>query len=324
MPDNGDTGGPDVVVLRGGSHGISTTEYATALRERLPDLEVQRARTAHEEHELIANATVATGGDIDDELLAQASSLELFACTSAGVGKLPLETLAERGIAVTNAAGVHGPNIAEHVLGSIIMFARRFRQFWRQQERHEWRRGQASEVYGSTVTVVGLGALGAAVTDRLKPFGVETIGVRYTPEKGGPTDQVVGLDDEEGFQDALARTDYLVIASPLTERTRGLIGEAELETLEPNAVLINVARGPIVDTTALVDALQSNSIGGAALDVADPEPLPQDHELWNLDNVFLTPHASGHTPEYYQRCADILATNWDRLGSDSELQNRVA
>ncbi|WP_101296998.1 D-2-hydroxyacid dehydrogenase [Halegenticoccus soli] len=319
--------GPTVLVLRKGAHGISTTEYADALRERLPDdVTVKRAATPREEREAIAGATVVTGHRISEELVERAEHLRLFACASAGYEHLPLEALRERGAAVTNASGVHGPNIAEHVVGALLAFARDFRRFWRQEERHEWRRGQASELYGSTVTVVGLGAIGSAVVDRLEPFGVETIGVRYTPEKGGPTDEVIGFDEDD-FHGALARSDYVVLACPLSETTEGLVGAAELDTLEPHAVLVNVGRGPIVDTDALVSALQGNSIGGAALDVTDPEPLPPGHPLWDLDNAFVTPHSSGHTPKYYARLADILARNWGQIretGRYEDLENQVA
>jgi phosphoglycerate dehydrogenase-like enzyme len=318
--------GPDVVVLREGVHGVSTTEYAEALRERLPtDVNVARARTQDEERELVPSARVVTGHRIEESLIADAARMEVFACASAGYDHLPLDALEDAGVAVTNASGVHGPNIAEHVVGVVLQFAREFRRFWRQQERHEWRRGQATELYGSTVTVFGLGAIGRAVVDRLEPFSVDTVGVRYSPEKGGPTDEVVGFDDRRGIDDALARSDYVVLACPLTETTRGIIDAAALTTMEPHAVLVNVGRGPLVETDALVAALQKNAIGGAALDVTDPEPLPPNHPLWDLENAFVTPHASGHTPRYYQRLADILAENWAAVdaGELDGLRNRV-
>ena len=320
-----DANDTDVLVLRKGAHGISTERYAEALRARLPDdVTVVRPGTPATESAAAEDATVITGHHIDADMVDRAPNLRLFACASAGYESLPLDALAANEVAVTNASGVHGPNIAEHVVGSILSFARDFRRFRRQQDRHEWRRGQASELYGSTVTVVGLGAIGEAIVERLDPFGVETIGVRYSPEKGGPTDEVVGFDAAD-VHDAFARSDYVVLACPLSETTEGLVAEAELETLEPHAVLVNVGRGPVVDTDALVSALQSNALGGAALDVTDPEPLPPDHELWDLDNVFLTPHSSGHTPHYYERVADILAENWAAVedGTLAGLRNRV-
>jgi phosphoglycerate dehydrogenase-like enzyme len=312
---------PEVLVLRKGTHGVPVERYADAIRDRLPDGTVTLARTPDEERALIRDAEYVTGMELDEETVDRADELEVFACAYAGTGHLPLDALESRGVAVTNASGVHGPNIGEHVLGAILSFARRFHEGWRRQNRREWRHYQANELRGSTVTVVGLGAIGQSVVERLDPFGVETIGVRYSPEKGGPTDEVVGFDD---VGKVAARTDYLVLACPLTDETRGLIGSEELVTLPPEAVLVNVARGPVVDTDALVDALRSNWIRGASLDVTDPEPLSEDHPLWNLGNVQITPHNAGHTPKYYDRLADIVAENARRhAAGDEELENRV-
>ena len=323
MSDNG--AAPDVVVLREGTHGLSAGEYAQKVRERLPDTDVRLARTRAEEIELIEHAPIATGVRIDEELLDHATELELFACAFAGYGHLPMEALDERDITVTNAAGIHAPSIAEQALGGMLMFARRLDEGLRRTQNAEWRHYQAYELTGSTVTIVGLGAIGKAVVQRLQGFDVETIGVRYTPEKGGPTDEVIGFE-EEPFHDALARTDYLVIACPLSETTRGLIGREELITLPPEAVLVNVARGPIVDTDDLVWALRKQYVRGAALDVTDPEPLPAEHPLWDLGNVLITPHNAGHTPKHWDRLADILAENVERIEETGEyggLRNQV-
>ncbi|WP_458211044.1 NAD(P)-dependent oxidoreductase [Haladaptatus sp. NG-SE-30] len=315
-----------ILVLRAGTHGIPIEQYAEAIRERLPDYEVELARTRTEELEKIPNATVVTSRAIDEELLEHADDLQLFACYSAGYEHLPLDELEARGIAVTNGSGIHGPNMAEQVVGNLLVFSRRLDEGWRRQRDRRWQHYQAHELMGSTVTVVGLGAIGQAVVDRLEPFGVRTIGVRYTPEKGGPTDEVVGFEDAD-FEAALAETDYIVLACPLTETTVGLLGEAEFETLPPDAVVVNVARGPVVDTDALLDALHNSELRGAALDVTDPEPLPEDHPLWNFENVHITPHMAGHTPEYYDRSADILARNVERFEETGEfagLENQVA
>ncbi|WP_336343168.1 D-2-hydroxyacid dehydrogenase [Halalkalicoccus ordinarius] len=302
----------DVLVLREGTEGLSTEPYAAELRERLPDHEVRRARTPGEERDLITDARVVTGVRIDEGLLSHADRLELFACAFAGTEHLPMDALRERGITVTNAGGIHAPGIAEGALGNVLVFARRLHEGWRRKGNREWRHFQSGELTGSTVTVVGLGSIGRALVQRLEGMEVETIGVRYSPEKGGPTDEVIGFE-EEALHDALARTEYLVIACPLTDTTRGLIGEAEFATLPPEAVVINVARGPIVDTDALVNAIQFNGIRGAALDVTDPEPLPPNHVLWGFENVLITPHTGGHTPRHWDRLAEIVADNVERF-----------
>ncbi|MFC7201668.1 D-2-hydroxyacid dehydrogenase [Halospeciosus flavus] len=314
----------DIAVLRADTHGLSARDYADEIRERLPDAEVAYAATPQHERQLVRDARVVTGVDVDADLLDEADRLELFACAYAGTGHLPLDALEAHDVAVTNAAGIHAPSIAEQVLGYVLTFARNLHEGLRRSDQREWRHFQGYELTDSTVTIVGLGAIGQAVAQRLQGFDVDTIGVRYTPEKGGPTDEVVGFDDA-AIHDALSRTDYLVLATPLTDVTRGLIGEEELLTMEPDSVLINVARGGVVDTDALLAEVQRQGIRGAALDVTDPEPLPHDHPLWTMENVIVTPHNAGHTPKHWERLADILARNYERLETTGaeELENRV-
>lgn len=315
----------NILVKKRPTHGIPITEYANALRERVPDVDVVLAQTREEELKHAPHAHVITGRYADDELLERAENLKLFACYSSGYDHLPLKKLAEQGIAVTNASGVHAPNMAEQIVGNLLVFSRRLHEGWNQQQRREWRHYQARELGGSVITVVGLGAVGRETVARLQPFNVETIGVRYTPEKGSPTDEVEGFDTP-GFQSAIARSDYLILCCPLTETTRHLVDDETLTTLPTDAVLINVARGGVVDTEALLDSIQSNDIRGAYLDVTDPEPLPQDHELWGFKNVLITPHMAGYTSQVYQRRADVLARNLDKVdqtGTWSDLENQV-
>jgi len=307
----------EILVLREGVHRLSAASYAERLRERLDDHRVRFAATPAEERRLLASADVVTGPRIDAEAIDDASNLRLFACTYAGYGHLPMDAFGDAGIAVTNATGVHAPNAAEHVLGAILTFSRRLHEAARSDT---WQALDPGELAGATVTIVGLGAIGAAVAERLDSFGVTTLGVRQTPENGGPTDEVFGPDN---LHEALARTDYLVLCCPLTESTRGLIGSAELTTLSPESVLVNVARGAVIDTDALVRSVRRGRIGGAALDVTDPEPLPDDHPLWNFDDVLITPHTAGATPKYYDRLADIVADNVRRLADDRPLRNQV-
>lgn len=313
---------PDVAVLRQKVHGMAPESYGAKLRDRLPDHEVAVATTPREERDLIERARVVTGIRFDPEWLDVAENLDLFACAYAGTGHLDVEAFEAAGVAVTNAAGVHGPNISEYVVGALVAHERRFRRAREQQDRAHWEAYPVGELHGSTTAVVGLGAIGTALVDRLHPFGVETVGVRYSPEKGGPTDEVVGFED---VHDALARSDYVILACPLTDTTRGLIDADALASMTADALLVNVARGPIVDTDALVTALRDADIRGATLDVTDPEPLPADHPLWSFENVHITPHNAGNTPRYYDRLADILAENLDRMadGDAEGLENRV-
>jgi phosphoglycerate dehydrogenase-like enzyme len=315
-----------VLVLPGAAHGVPVEQYVQLLRERLPDHDIQLARSRNRQRELIADARIATGGTVESDLLDHADELQLFACRSAGTNHLPWTDLTERDIAVTNGSGVYGPQVAEHVIGGMLVVTRQFHYGFQRQKRREWQHFEAvGELTGSSVTVVGLGSIGRNVVEKLRGFSVYTIGVRYTPSKGGPTDEVIGFD-RDAFQDALARTDYLVVTTPLTDTTRGLVGAAELEALPSDAVLVNVARGGIVDTDALVRALRWNQLGGAVLDVIDPEPLHRTHPLWEFENVVITPHMAGSSPRLWERMADLLVRNIERIettGGFDDLEGRV-
>lgn len=315
----------DILVLPPGDHGHSSQDYAITLDQRLPEYEVRHANSSREERELIADAPIVTGTEIDVDLLANADELELFACMWAGYDHLPLDELAERDVTVTNASGVFATNIAEHVVGQILVFVRRFDEGWRRNTDYEWRHYQARELAGSTVTIIGLGSIGEAVGERLAPFDVERVGVRHPPSKKGPVDDVVEYD-RNAIHEVLARTDYLVLTCPLTDTTRGLIGSAELNRLPTDAVIVNIARGEVVETEALLAALETQTIRGAALDVTDPEPLPRDHPLWTLDNVHLTPHNAGSTPKLLNRLADLLEENLrtaEETGTYTDLRNQI-
>ena len=293
----------DIVVLHDKIHGLDPEDYAETIREACPDQEVAVAYTPDQRERYVTAASVATGYQIDPELVRESDTLEVFACTFAGTDHLPLDVLNEANVTVTNASGVHGPNIAEQVLGYILSDVRNLRQAWEQNERGEWNHFQGGELRGATATVIGMGPIGTEIIARLNDFGVKTIGIRYTPDKEGNADEIVGFDQT---LDAATRSDYLILACPLTETTDNLIDEQVFNGLPTDAMLINVARGPVVDTDALVSALRGNDIQNAALDVTDPEPLPGDHPLWNLQNCLITPHNAGHTPKYWKRCTDIL------------------
>jgi phosphoglycerate dehydrogenase-like enzyme len=320
METDGD--GPTVAVLREGTEGLDSRDYAAALRDE--GLDAVHAPTPAAERRLVGEAPVVTGARVDEGLVDQFDGVRLFAAASSGTDHLPVAAMTDRGVVVTNAAGIHAPGIAEQVCAHLLTFARRLHRAPRRQERREWRHWQAGELGGSTVTVVGQGAVGTATVERLDAFGVERLAVRHSPEKGGPADEVVGYD---AVHDALARTDYLVLACPLTDETRELVDAAALATLPPEAVVVNVARGGVVDQRALAEALGEEAVRGAALDVTDPEPLPPESPLWRLESCLITPHVGGSTPRHWDRLAAIVAENVDHLASGGDpaaLRNLVA
>ena len=314
---------PDILVTRQKPHGLPAESLASTLADTVPAHSVSMARTTSEERTLIEDADVVVGDSITEESLDAAEELSLFACSFAGYEHLPLESFEKRDIAVTNASGVHASNVAEHAVGGLLALTRGLLTARRHQRNREWRNFQVDELAGSTVTVVGMGAIGRAICQRLQGFDVELVGVRNSPEKDGPADSIVGYDD---LDSALAAASAVILACPLTNRTRHMFDREAFRTMHPDAVLVNVARGGVVVTDALVQAIRANHIGGAALDVTDPEPLPPDHPLWTFENVLVTPHNAGHTPRYYERLAAILEENVEHAMETGEwrgLKNQV-
>ena len=314
----------EVVVLRQKIHGMDARDLHTTLQDRLDTDRVQFAGTRARELELVPQAAMAVGREIPEVILDAPGALSVFACSFAGVGHLDLERYRTAGIAVTNAAGVHAVNITEQVIGAMLYFSRHFEVAVSQQQARHWRSYPPGELAGADTVVIGMGAIGTRICEMLQHFDVRVTGIRHSAEKGGPAALVVGYEDLDEIEAAMAGAKFVVIAAPLTQQTRGFIDKQLLLTMRSDVILINVGRGPIVETDALVSALRSNSIGGAALDVTDPEPLPASHPLWSFDNVLITPHNSGATPHYWERLADIVETNLRRLKTGSALQNRVA
>jgi phosphoglycerate dehydrogenase-like enzyme len=323
-----DPEGTDVLL----HHSVSAVfggDFVERLRPRIdgalsPEDRVETARTAEESRGAIDDADVvltirSIGGELPD-----GTAPDWVQTLNSGVDSYDLETLAEREVAVTNAAGVAAEPIAEQVLGYLLVFERRIHKGIRQQERDGvWRRYSAGELGGKTLGIVGVGAIGTRVAELASAFDVEVIGTKRTPETA--PDVVDEAYPPDGLPELLARSDYLVLACPLVEATRGLIGTEELMSMRSDAVLVNVARGEIVEESALETALQQKRIRGAALDVFEEEPLPRESPLWDLSNAVVTPHMAGSTPRYADRIGSLFEENYRRYaaGDLGELRNRI-
>ncbi|GAA0207579.1 D-2-hydroxyacid dehydrogenase [Halobaculum roseum] len=298
------------------------------LRDRLvddglPADRVVAAATPAETDEHAADADGLVVGRFPEGLLKRADSLRWVQALSSGTDHLPTDDLADRGVALTNAAGVHAEPIAEQVLGYMLSFERDLHALARQQAEARWERREGGELRGKTVGIVGVGAIGTRVAELASAFGMEVWGVRR--DLDAMPDVVDEARTPDDLHEVCLAADYLVLACPLTDETEGLIGGDELRLLGGDGVLVNVARGEVCDQDALVGALRSNLIGGAALDVFEEEPLPGDSPLWDLSNVFVTPHMAGSTPHKAERWTEILAENYRRLaeGDPDDMRNRV-
>jgi len=312
-----------VLISHEALYNHDSAELADEIRTRRPDIELDIAPNYTETVDRVGNADVMITLDMDERIMEQARSLRWIQSTASGVDIYDLDPLRGHNVALTNAAGVSANPIAEQVLGSIITFERRLHEAFDQRERREFRRLEGRELHGKTIGIIGVGAIGSRVAELAQAFDMEVLGTKATPEDGH--EHVDELRGPDATQWLAGCAEYLLVSCPLTDETRNLVGDKEFASMSADIVLVNVARGPIVDQEALRYALQKGRIRGAILDVFEEEPLPPESPLWSYSNVIVTPHMAGSTPRYFERVADLFVTNWDRfldVGVDG-LENRV-
>ncbi len=247
-----------------------------------------------------------------------ATDLKWLSSIYAGVDGMPLAQLKSQGTIVTNGAGINAITIAEYVIMGMLTVAKGYRDVVRAQEVHEWLFDSPGkvELFGSKALLLGYGAIGKLIEERLRPFGVDVSIVRRSP---GPTT----LAPNE-WRARLGEFDWIILAVPATPETDKMIGADELKAMKSTATIVNIARGTVIDQAALVEALQSKSIGAAFLDVTDPEPLPSDHPLWDLDNAHITMHLSGRAQsKMFMRAAERFLTNLRRYHAGEPLEPMV-
>ena len=274
----------------------------------------------------VRDVDAIVGWELPSHLLQAANRLRWMHASGAGVERYDLAQFAARGVMLTNSSGVSAPNMAEHVLGMMIALTRRFPRLLRAQTRREWRdettHREVGELQGQTVLVAGIGDIGSAVAQRAAAFGMRVNGLRRRADAPPPAGfaQVFAIAD---LHEALADADHVVVTLPNTPRSRGLFDAAAFAAMKPGAAIYNVGRGPVIDTEALIAALQSGRLAGAGLDVTDPEPLPADSPLWDMGNVLITAHTSGATPRFWDRQADLIADNIRRIQRGDAPRNLV-
>jgi len=259
------------------------------------------------------------------DLLSKAPNLRWHQAWGAGVEwVLRYPELAESELIITNASGVHPIPISEHIFGLMLAFARDLPNQIRNQGQNRWqgpRNSALCELAGKTMLLIGVGAIGERTAEIAASFGMKVIGIRRNPEKSAPfIDTMVGPD---ALHQCLPQADFVVLTIPDTAETRGMLDEAALRSMKPSAYIINIGRGGTIDQDALIQALQEGWIGGAGLDVTDPEPLPEDSPLWGMENVIITAHYSGRTPHYTERALAIFLDNLARYVGGEPLKNVV-
>ena len=254
-----------------------------------------------------------------------APKLRWIQMLSTGVNSAPFDLLRERGIVLTNA-GVYGPNMADHTMAFMLMLSRQIPQILRRQATVGWLRKDMpvpdpGELDGQTLLIIGLGGIGLETAKRAAAFGMHIIGTRRHPERQAPF--VDELHPIEALDDLLPRADWINVSVPYTADTVDLIGDREFGLMRSGVHILCLTRGGIINTDALLRALESDKVAGAGLDVTDPEPLPDDHPLWNYSNVIITPHASGQSEAAHRRLGELVVDNANRFLEDQPLRNIV-
>ncbi len=296
------------------------------LRERFPGVEFVEVVEPAEIERQIQDAEVVFGYPSNSQFQA-AEGLKWVQTLDAGIegffDRVP--TARESPVIVTNAQGAGGPQIGEHAVAMILAFSRGLVEFARQKRERRWDQEYALSVvqmaYGKTVGIVGLGKSGTEAAWRCKALGMNVLAVDKHDVDGEPVVEDVWSVDRLG--DLLERSDYVVVTVPYTAANENMIGAAKLARMKPTAYLIVTSRGRIVEQNALIDALKSRRIAGAGLDVVVEEPLPPESELWDLDNVILTPHIAGNSPELYERTYNVFEENMHRYLAGEPLRNVV-
>jgi len=242
---------------------------------------------------------------------------------SAGVEHVLSPEIIASPVPLTNGRGVFRRPLAEWAVGAMLYFLYDFRRLIRQQEAGVWADFDIEELGTKVIGIVGYGEIGRAVAERAKPFGCKIVAVRRKPETSAGDPLIDRAYAPAQIDEMLAGCDFVVAAAPATPETRGMIGATQIALLKSSCVVINIGRGPVIDEAALVAALESKKIRGAALDVFTVEPLPAGHAFYKLENVLLSPHSADHTEGWRDRAVQFFLENFARFAKGEPLENVV-
>ena len=279
-----------------------------AVRRACPSITFAVARDTSEALERCAEAEVllAMAHDVSDELIARMPRLRYLCALSAGLDRL--ETLKELkpDVRVTSARGIHGPQMSELAFLSMIALSRDFARLQRNQKSHVWERWPQHLLYKKTAVIAGIGPIAEEMAARCVAFGMRVLGVSDARSEAAHFEK---LYKRAQLPQAAAEADFFIVLVPLSAQTRHLIDASVLRAMKPTGILINLARGPLIDEPALIACLQEGRIGGAALDVFEAEPLPKDSPLWDMPNVIITPRIGGMSEIYAEQVLPLVVHN---------------
>ncbi len=302
--------------------------FAEKLRAEFPDLRVVQMASYVAIEQEISDADIVLSRELKPAQVQAAKSLKWIHSAAAAVHALMIPEIIQSKIIVTNATAVHGPVVAEHALAMILAIARRIDLAVKAQTQHIWKQEEIwvanpppRDIEGSTLLVVGLGQIGRPLAQKAKALGMRVIAVREHPERGAE-----GADEVHASKDllkVLPQADFVMLCPPITPETKAAFGREQLAAMKPDAFLLNVGRGALIDEPALIEVLREHRIGGAALDVTTIEPLPPDSPLWALDNCMITPHNGGISPKLWERQYIFFTDNLRRFQAGQPLLGLV-
>jgi phosphoglycerate dehydrogenase-like enzyme len=274
-------------------------------------------------NKMLARADVVFGMILPRNLASRSPGLKWVQMMSAGVDRLMETDIWGSKVIITGVSGIHAVPIGEFVLGLMLMFAKDMPRCFRMQEKHEWRRSRPSLLHNKTVGIIGLGHIGGEIARLSKSFGMSVIATKRSVSKRGRLKNVDLLLPRPELSELLKQSDFVVLSVPLTSDTNRIIGEQEIRLMKPNARIINIGRGELIDEDALIQALDQGTIAGAGLDVTAIEPLPPESRLWDMENVILSPHISGGMEDYMGRATDLFCDNIRRFLAGRQMRNVV-
>lgn len=304
------------------THFHPDQEEMQQLLASYPQIKVTTLRGATYTKEQLEQAHIIVGFPKPEDLI-HATSLRWLHTPSAGVTQYADKALyAREDVLLTNSVGTYGKQIADHVIGMIIAFNHNFLTYHKQMEQKLWKNYfPTHDIWESTLLIVGLGDIGTNLAKRAKAHGMRVVAVKRTATEKPAFVDILGTIDE--LDTLLGQADYLALCPAYTKETEHLIDAKRLSLLKSSAYLINVGRGALVDEEALIEALETKQLAGAGLDVTQLEPLPSESKLWSLDNVFITPHASGLSPSDPHQVFSLFLTNLERYLNGKQMQNIV-
>ncbi len=301
---------------------------ANLIRERYPEMRVLHLPNYDTLPLELPDTNIFVGYSLRAEQLIHARELKWIHSTAAGVAQLMYPELRQSGITVTNASGIFSVPMAEHTLGLILAMARNFPDSVRYQDQSKWsvqdlwnKAQHLTEINGSVLLIVGYGSIGRELAGRAKAFDMRVWGVTRSGE--GDATHAEKILPVSQLNEALPDADYVVISAPETAETKHLIGAEQIARMKRGARLINVARGSLLDEAALLNALESGALGGAALDVTTTEPLPGQSPLWRAPNLLITPHTSAISERLWLRETELFLKLLDEWFDGKQLSNRV-